>query len=163
MKQETAGRRWASSGQPSRWLGSEHLCSLLTFYRRWRTRCSRRQSLVPFSLQRVGSRPKRSNGSLHTAHGRGTMRQKRAPHGRSDRDRYRTARLGKTGAYSQILTHLRVEHVNHTVMANAVLCCACGCGYVCYTFCNCLLCTKDQIRPNNLHMPYCIRGILLVL
>ena len=149
--------------QPSQWHGSAHPCSCLTFHRRCRKRRSRRQSLVPPEPQRVDAMSRRSHGSLHTARGRGTMRQKRAPHGRSDRDRYRTARLGKTGAYSQILTHLRVEHVNHTVMANAVLCCACGCGYVCYTFCNCLLCTKDQIRPNNLHMPYCIRGILLVL
>jgi hypothetical protein len=87
------------------------MCSLLTFLRRWRTRRSRRQSLVPPALQGVDAMPNRSNSALRTARRKRTVCQERAPHGRSDRNRYRTARLGKIEVYSQILTHLRVEHV----------------------------------------------------
>jgi hypothetical protein len=65
----------------------------------------------PPERQRVDAMSRRSNCALRTARGQRTIRRKRAPHGRSGRDRYRTARLGKIGAYSQILTYLRVEHV----------------------------------------------------
>jgi hypothetical protein len=94
VKQETAGPGWASSGQPSRQHGGEHMCSLLTFHRRWCTRRSRRQSLVPPALQGVDAIPNLAKPieqcALRTARRKRTVCQERAPHGTVGSDRNRS-------------------------------------------------------------------------